>query len=569
MATRIQLRRDTAANWTANAPVLAVGEIGYETDTKKWKIGDGATDWSSLPYQPYAQQIADILDAITAINAETALLDTHLTAGGTRHTKDQVGLSAVLNAEQFRTDLSGYPNVTSPASGDKIIARRASDGAPITIPWSSNPSAAPTMTSVQGVAGTDTIPSLIAADVLAASITARASAGTVSTVNSVSPSAGNVTLTLDDFSDATTNKAYTATEKTKLAAIEASATADAESYTVSATTPTSLTNKITRATGASAKLLVPSTAIQRSVKNLSGGDITVHGPEGIVAAGSNVNGVDFAFAVATYPTWIPATTFNKWTCSFWIRPHSKATSQYVLSTYGGVGTGYIEILYGSSALSTAYIQIDCAKAGGTLVVSKRSVTNIFPTADTWYHVALSIDISTGSPVAQLYVNGSSVSFQTSGTFAGDTLTGSEVMQITGTNLRVNLRGNGAGTTLDAAVAQLYWLTGTAIDLSVLGNLQKFYNSGPVDLGFNGWVPTGTPPNLLMNGDASIFAVNRALLPTASPATATITGSPASPASAISGVSPAGTINGSEYVILADGANATFVRQNGTINFDSW
>ena len=50
MAYRILLRRDTAANWSANNPVLASGEPGYETDTYRMKIGDGTTQWLSLPY---------------------------------------------------------------------------------------------------------------------------------------------------------------------------------------------------------------------------------------------------------------------------------------------------------------------------------------------------------------------------------------------------------------------------------------------------------------------------------------------------------------------------------------
>lgn len=46
----LALRRDTAANWTAANPVLASGEPGYETDTGKLKIGDGATAWGALGY---------------------------------------------------------------------------------------------------------------------------------------------------------------------------------------------------------------------------------------------------------------------------------------------------------------------------------------------------------------------------------------------------------------------------------------------------------------------------------------------------------------------------------------
>ena len=48
--TRIQLRHDTATNWTTANPILAEGEIGVETDTNKIKIGDGVTSWSSLDY---------------------------------------------------------------------------------------------------------------------------------------------------------------------------------------------------------------------------------------------------------------------------------------------------------------------------------------------------------------------------------------------------------------------------------------------------------------------------------------------------------------------------------------
>jgi hypothetical protein len=51
---RVQMaqRKDTAANWTAANPILLSGEIGYETDTKKFKIGDGTTNWNSLAYLP-------------------------------------------------------------------------------------------------------------------------------------------------------------------------------------------------------------------------------------------------------------------------------------------------------------------------------------------------------------------------------------------------------------------------------------------------------------------------------------------------------------------------------------
>lgn len=48
--TQIQLRRGTAAQWTAANPVLAAGEVGVETDTVRFKIGTGSTAWETLPY---------------------------------------------------------------------------------------------------------------------------------------------------------------------------------------------------------------------------------------------------------------------------------------------------------------------------------------------------------------------------------------------------------------------------------------------------------------------------------------------------------------------------------------
>lgn len=50
MASIIQIRRDTASNWSSANPTLAQGELGLETDTLKIKAGDGSTAWSSASY---------------------------------------------------------------------------------------------------------------------------------------------------------------------------------------------------------------------------------------------------------------------------------------------------------------------------------------------------------------------------------------------------------------------------------------------------------------------------------------------------------------------------------------
>ncbi len=59
MASKILLRRDTAANWTLSNPILTDGEMGIETDTRKHKIGDGSTTWNMLKYGAYSREEID------------------------------------------------------------------------------------------------------------------------------------------------------------------------------------------------------------------------------------------------------------------------------------------------------------------------------------------------------------------------------------------------------------------------------------------------------------------------------------------------------------------------------
>ena len=72
----IQPRRGTSDQWTSANPVLAVGEMGYETDTKKFKYGDGLTNWLDLPYGISAANLADAssigVGLLTAESVEAA-----------------------------------------------------------------------------------------------------------------------------------------------------------------------------------------------------------------------------------------------------------------------------------------------------------------------------------------------------------------------------------------------------------------------------------------------------------------------------------------------------------------
>jgi hypothetical protein len=67
--TVIQLRNDTAANWTSNDPTLALGEVGLETDTNKMKLGDGTTAWSSLSYFSAVPSFSGVKCKISAVQS--------------------------------------------------------------------------------------------------------------------------------------------------------------------------------------------------------------------------------------------------------------------------------------------------------------------------------------------------------------------------------------------------------------------------------------------------------------------------------------------------------------------
>lgn len=66
MAVKIQLRRDTSTNWSLQNTILSAGEPALDLTNNRLKIGDGTTNWTSLPYL----QITDS-PTFNAINATT------------------------------------------------------------------------------------------------------------------------------------------------------------------------------------------------------------------------------------------------------------------------------------------------------------------------------------------------------------------------------------------------------------------------------------------------------------------------------------------------------------------
>ena len=106
MATRMQQRRGTAAQWistnSGNGPILNAGEIGYETDTNKFKIGDGTNHWINLSYFSDADRTLAFTTSLTfegatADSYETVLQVTDPTADRTITLPDASGTVALTS----------------------------------------------------------------------------------------------------------------------------------------------------------------------------------------------------------------------------------------------------------------------------------------------------------------------------------------------------------------------------------------------------------------------------------------------------------------------------------------
>jgi hypothetical protein len=122
--TLIQNRRDIAATWTAVNPVLASGEFGVETDTNKFKIGDGITVWESLAYQgaqglPAGGTSGQVLTKLSSTNYDVAWAD----ATGASSSSEQ--LKHLVRNTTGATLIKGTVVYTSGSNGTNILVDKA------------------------------------------------------------------------------------------------------------------------------------------------------------------------------------------------------------------------------------------------------------------------------------------------------------------------------------------------------------------------------------------------------------------------------------------------------------
>ncbi len=125
----MQQRRGTAAQWTAANPILAAGEIGFETDTNKFKMGNGSSAWSALQYFANAAELAAILDnapeALNTLNELAAALGddpaffTTMATNLSNHAADTTDIHGIADTSVLvtTTDLSAHTSDSTSVHG--------------------------------------------------------------------------------------------------------------------------------------------------------------------------------------------------------------------------------------------------------------------------------------------------------------------------------------------------------------------------------------------------------------------------------------------------------------------
>lgn len=103
---KVQHRYDTAANYITKDPVLLSGEIGIESDTNKFKLGDGATIWTSLDYAGGNTTV----DTATNLTSNNPILQV-----------GEIGIESDTNKFKFGDGVSTWTSLDYAGGSDEVI----------------------------------------------------------------------------------------------------------------------------------------------------------------------------------------------------------------------------------------------------------------------------------------------------------------------------------------------------------------------------------------------------------------------------------------------------------------
>jgi hypothetical protein len=180
MATRMQQRRGTAAQWTTANPTLAAGEIGFETDTNKFKIGNGATAWTALDYFANSAALTALLDG--APDALNTLNELAAAIGDDPNFVTTVSTAATVAAGNLTTHANMTTNVHGIAD-TSLLATTANVQSAADAASSALSSHASDTTNIHGITDTAGLATKVYADAAADAVAGNLSAHESDTTN--------------------------------------------------------------------------------------------------------------------------------------------------------------------------------------------------------------------------------------------------------------------------------------------------------------------------------------------------------------------------------------------------
>jgi hypothetical protein len=241
MATRMQQRRGTASQWTSTnagaGPVLNAGEIGWESDTNRFKIGDGVNNWSNLDYFADINSTVNpsfgssiVFEGATANDFETTLAITDPTADRTITIPDVTGtvittgnLSDITNIGVFTSTIV----MEGSTANDFELTLSAGD-----------PTADRTITFPDATGTVALTSDIVAAEVTASSTNTFTNKSISLTTNPVTGTKAEFNTAMSDADFATIDGTETLTNKTLTTPVISSITNSAATLTLPTSTGT-------------------------------------------------------------------------------------------------------------------------------------------------------------------------------------------------------------------------------------------------------------------------------------------------------------------------------------------